>query len=172
MQGRTRMRRMKACCPPLFRHAILGGERMREVSAGGVVYRKRHGGLEILMIEDRYGKMTFPKGKQEPGETIEETALREIAEETGVRGRIVRPLAVVRYQYVHPREGKTVDKEVHYFLVEATDGAVCPQVEEINEAQWLAPHEAWQRQREHGYDNNVDVLTKAYAYLGLERGTG
>lgn len=144
---------------------------MREVSAGGVVYRKRHGTVEILVIEDRYGKVTFPKGKQEPGETIEETALREIAEETGVRGRIVCPLAVVRYQYVHPREGKLVDKEVHYFLVEADDGAVRPQMEEINEVAWLPAREAWRRQREHGYDNNVAVLMKAFAYLGLEGGT-
>jgi len=59
---------------------------VKEISAGGVVYRKEGDRLELLMIEDRYGKWTLPKGKQEAGEEVEETALREIREETGLRG--------------------------------------------------------------------------------------
>ncbi len=100
---------------------------MKEISAGGVVYRKEGDRLEMLMIEDRYGKWTLPKGKQEAGEEVEETALREIREETGLRGRIVRPLMTVNYQYDDPERG-TVDKDVHYFLVQCTARDAIPQL--------------------------------------------
>ena len=56
---------------------------MVEISAGGLVYRMEKDELQVQMIQDRYGKITLPKGKMEAGETIEETALREILEETG-----------------------------------------------------------------------------------------
>ena len=59
---------------------------MKEISAGGVVFRKVDGELQIQLIQDRYGKISLPKGKMEPGETIEQTALREIVEETGIEG--------------------------------------------------------------------------------------
>lgn len=51
---------------------------MKEISAGGVVYRRTGERIELLIIEDRYMKISLPKGKQEAGETMEETALREV----------------------------------------------------------------------------------------------
>lgn len=92
---------------------------MREISAGGVVYRRFEGQPQIQMIQDRYGKITLPKGKMETGETIEQTALREILEETGITGSIVQPLETITYQFTLSGVG-LIDKEVHYFLVEAT----------------------------------------------------
>ncbi|WNQ13444.1 NUDIX hydrolase [Paenibacillus aurantius] len=139
---------------------------IQEISAGGVVYRGAGGGLEIQMIQDRYGVITLPKGKMEPGETIEETALREIVEETGIRGRIVQHLETVRYPYTSPEKGN-VDKEVHYYLVEALGGELQAQLEEIRGVEWLPPHEAWNRQKESGYENNQSVLEKAFRALGL-----
>src|SRR5690606_19580309 len=54
---------------------------MKEISAGGVVYRRtKSGAIEVQLIQDRYGRTSLPKGKMEPGETVEETALREIVE--------------------------------------------------------------------------------------------
>jgi len=144
-----------------------GGSGMKEISAGGVVYRRRGGLLEIQMIQDRYGKITLPKGKMEPGETVEETALREIQEETGIRGEIRRPLETITYQYSMPDQG-TVDKEVHYFLVEAVGGELKAQIEEIRGVEWLDPEEAWNRQCRDGYGNNDAVLRKAIRFLGLE----
>lgn len=133
---------------------------MKEISAGGVVYRKEGDRLEMLMIEDRYGKWTLPKGKQEAGEEVEETALREIREETGLEGRIVRPLMTVNYQYDDP-EGGTVDKDVHYFLVQCTARDATPQLEEICRLEWLAPEEVRERQQQYGYPNNDAVLERA-----------
>ncbi|WP_159883814.1 NUDIX hydrolase [Paenibacillus puerhi] len=141
---------------------------MKEISAGGVVYRKTHdGGLQVQMIQDRYGKITLPKGKMEPGETVEQTALREILEETGIQGHIIQPLETIAYQFQLTGVGQ-VDKEVHYYLVEATGGELQAQVEEIRGVEWLHPLDAWQQQTNAGYGNNDIVLKKALHALGYE----
>lgn len=140
---------------------------MKEIAAGGVVYRKKNGGVEIQLIEDRFGKITLAKGRMEDGETTEQTALREIAEETGITGRIVEPLAVVRYQYKSEERG-TVDKEVHYYLVEADGGKLQAQAEEIGGVAWHSPLEAWRLQLASGYDNNREVLARALDKLGIQ----
>ncbi|WP_410514453.1 NUDIX domain-containing protein [Paenibacillus sp. BR2-3] len=139
----------------------------KEISAGGVVYRSGTQGLEIQLIIDRYGKITLPKGKMEAGETIEETALREIREETGTIGRITAPLDVIKYTYQHPVHGK-VDKEVHYYLVEAAGGVTKAQEEEINAVEWHDPAAAWSRGSGKAYANNINILRKALALLGIE----
>ncbi|PZE22715.1 NUDIX hydrolase [Paenibacillus xerothermodurans] len=140
---------------------------MKEISAGGVVFRKHGNALQVQMIQDRYGKITLPKGKMEPGETVEETALREILEETGIVGTIVAPLKQISYQYALPGVG-TIDKEVYYFLVEATGGQLQAQIEEIRGVEWLDPLEAWHQQKQAGYGNNDTVLLTALQSLGYE----
>ncbi|MEK3731196.1 MULTISPECIES: NUDIX hydrolase [Paenibacillus] len=136
----------------------------KEISAGGVVYRYHEGELQIQLIQDRYGKTSLPKGKMEPGETVEQTALREIVEETGIVGRIITRVDIIPYKYNHPEYG-IVDKEVHYYLVEAVQGTLKPQLEEINGVDWHAPLEAWNKQRRNGYNNNDVILRKALELL-------
>lgn len=140
---------------------------MKEISAGGVVYRPTSHGVELQLIQDRYGKMTLAKGKMEPGETIEQTALREILEETGIKGEIVAPLEMITYQYMVPSVG-LIDKEVHYYLVEAVGGSLHAQIEEIRGVEWFSPDDAWRKQRKKGYDNNDNVLRKALFLLGYK----
>ncbi|EXX87979.1 NTP pyrophosphohydrolase [Paenibacillus darwinianus] len=140
---------------------------MKEISAGGVVYRTTEAGLQIQLIQDRYGKISLPKGKMEHGETVEQTALREIKEETGLTGRIVAPVDQIKYRYRDDFKGP-VDKEVHYYLVEATGGELQAQVEEIRGVEWFTPEEAWRRQRQSGYDNNDRILAGALKLLGIE----
>ncbi|GAB6929552.1 NUDIX hydrolase [Paenibacillus sp. JCM 10914] len=135
-----------------------------QISAGGVVYRYQEGILQVQLIVDRYGKTSLPKGKMEAGETIEETALREIHEETGIVGSISSPVDIIAYKYHHPELGQ-VDKEVHYYLVEAIAGALVPQLEEINAVAWHEPLEAWRKQRSNGYNNNDIILRKALSLL-------
>lgn len=139
----------------------------KEISAGGVVYRLDNGKLQIQLITDRYGKMSFAKGKQEQGETVEETALREIWEETGVTGAIVQPIDIIAYTYQHNVHGE-VDKEVHYYLVESKEGDLKAQIEEIRGVDWYNPQEAWEKQRTAGYDNNDFILKKALELLGVQ----
>ena len=90
----------------------------KEISAGGLILRHTARGWEILRIRDRNGSWTFPKGKIEEGETLEETAMREIAEEVGLHTlRLLGTLTPLRYIYT--RNGQ-VDKTVHYFVFEHT----------------------------------------------------
>lgn len=140
---------------------------MKEISAGGVVYRRIEGELQIQLIQDRYGKVSLPKGKMENGETIEETALREIWEETGLEGKIISPIDQIKYQYEHDKLGK-VDKEVHYYLVEAIGGSLQAQVEEIRGVDWFEPLEAWKLQRQSGYENNLRILAGALQQLNVQ----
>src|SRR5690606_11874111 len=112
-----------------------GGVRLKEISAGGVVYRKDNGSISLLALTDRFGRYSLPKGKQEAGETLKETALREIWEETAIKGIVEQPLGVVTYTYYHPEYGQ-MDKEVHYFLVRALTDELSPQKEEINGVAW------------------------------------
>lgn len=133
---------------------------MQEISAGGVVFRRDGNAFVMQLIQDRYGKIALPKGKMEAGETVEETALREILEETGIIGQIVAPLAEIHYDYKSPEHG-TVNKIVHYYLVEATGGATKAQIEEIRGVEWLTLDEAWALQQASGYENNHIVVEKA-----------
>lgn len=139
---------------------------MKEISAGGVVYRKRDGKVEILLIQDRYGRWTLPKGKREAGETDEENALREIKEETNIGGKIMEHLHTIHYQYHHPQNGQ-IDKEVHYFLVEALTEEEAPQLEEINRVAWYDHVTAYRLQKERGYENNDLIFDLAYQKLNL-----
>jgi 8-oxo-dGTP pyrophosphatase MutT (NUDIX family) len=113
-----------------------------EVSAGGVVVRRGDAGLEVVLAEQRdrnTGRRTvrLPKGKGEPGETLEETALREVAEETGLAARILRPLGEVRYRYFEAGEQRTVAKRVHYFLMRHV-GRAGPRDVEMDRVYWTA----------------------------------
>lgn len=141
---------------------------MKEISAGGVVYRQQDGEYMLLLIEDRYGKVTLAKGKQELGETIQETALREVLEETGVAGRLGDKLDTIYYEYTHAATGEVVNKEVHYYLVEAYNTEITVQLEEINDVHWHPASEAWSLQQERGYRNNDSILRLAFEHLGIE----
>ncbi|CCQ98411.1 Hydrolase, NUDIX family [[Clostridium] ultunense Esp] len=138
---------------------------MAEVAAGGIVYRRQGGGTEILMIEDRFGHWSYPKGHSEGNEKPEETALREIQEETGIIGKIIAPLSSISYRY--EAEGRRGEKRVDYFLVEYVSGKTRPQFEEIGNVHWLSPEAAWKKQVEQGYENNRILLEQAFINLGL-----
>ncbi|MCF6092857.1 NUDIX domain-containing protein [Microaerobacter geothermalis] len=142
---------------------------MKEISAGGVVYKKdKNNKIWIMLIEDRYSRISLAKGKQEPGETLEETALRETKEETGITGKIIKPLEVIYYQYYHPKIDQIINKEVHYFLIEGLEGVLQPQLEEIKGVKWVDPSEVWKIQKESGYENNDLVIKKALQELGFQ----
>jgi bis(5'-nucleosidyl)-tetraphosphatase len=116
------------------------------VSAGGVVFRRGRE-LEVIVAEqiDRQtGERTLrlPKGKLEPGETLEAAALREVAEEAGVEARVVELLDEVRYRYVHRRRRVTVAKRVHFFLMEHEAGVPAPADREMERVFWCPIEEA------------------------------
>ena len=83
---------------------------------------------------------TLPKGTPDVGETVEETALREVAEETGLEVRIVEPLRAIEYDFV--QDGTRIHKTVHYFLMEPTGGDLADHDHEFEKVRWVPFEEA------------------------------
>ena len=119
------------------------GRARRTFSAGGVVYRQTTQGPEVALIKAD-GRWTLPKGGIEKGEKPEATALREIAEETGLpidQLRLVRRLPNVSYAFGW--HGAVVFKTVSNYLVELSgDAALAPQLSEVEDVRWFRPDEA------------------------------
>lgn len=132
-----------------------------ERAAGGVVVRVRDGKREVLLIDDAYGRIAFPKGHLERGETWEAAAVREVQEETGIETRIICPLGRVEYQI--ERDGRPVRKQVRLFLQEAVDALREPQhqVEEVAGAYYVPFEQALSLHEEKGYANWAFALPKA-----------
>ena len=83
---------------------------------------------------------TLPKGTPHSGETTEQTALREVAEETGLEVRITGPLESIEYWFV--QRGTRIHKTVHYFLMEPTGGDLARHDHEFEQVRWLAMTDA------------------------------
>ncbi|MDI3316090.1 MAG: NUDIX domain-containing protein [Bacillota bacterium] len=139
-----------------------------ERAAGGVVFLPGREVPSILLVLDRFGRWTFPKGHVEHGESDEEAALREIEEETGVTGQVVDELAAVRYRFLPAGASEEVEKEVRYFLVRATGGDPRPREGETREVRWFRPDEVGGLPQ---YPNNRPVLEAALEALGGEAGS-
>jgi 8-oxo-dGTP pyrophosphatase MutT (NUDIX family) len=117
---------------------------MREVSAGGVIYRRREDRVEVALIHigKRWG---LPKGHVEKGESIHQTAVREVHEETGLLGRPERKLGQISYTYRgKSRDGRParIAKRVTFFLLEYLEGEVHSHDYEVDEARWFPLDEA------------------------------
>lgn len=109
-----------------------------EVSAGGVVYRKKNSQIQILILRDPKGNWTFPKGLIERGEEPVVCALREIKEEVGVQTvEFKNKLGLVKYFYTF--NNKLIQKTVYYFLFRLIgDEKPTPQKEEgIQDVQFV-----------------------------------
>jgi 8-oxo-dGTP pyrophosphatase MutT (NUDIX family) len=131
----------------------------REFSAGGVLVKTIRGRPMVAAIRPGgkpEGVWALPKGNLDPGEKPEETALREVREETGVEGRLVEKLGDVKYTYTR-RGGVRVFKIVSFYLLRAGRGRLGEIDEhmriEVAEARWLpladAPsHLAYKGERE------------------------
>ena len=83
---------------------------------------------------------SLPKGTPDAGETIEQTALREVTEETGLEVRILEPVGDIEYWFV--QAGTRIHKTVHYFLMEPTGGELDRHDHEFDEVRWVDLAEA------------------------------
>jgi 8-oxo-dGTP pyrophosphatase MutT (NUDIX family) len=102
------------------------GRTARATSCGGVLLRQADDGLEICLgkrkRERDSGTWTLPKGTPSGAETVEQTALREVAEETGLEVRITAPVGAIEYFFT--QAGTRIHKTVHFFLMEAIGGSL------------------------------------------------
>ena len=130
---------------------------MHTPSAGGVVI---HDGKILVITSERRGSTDFPKGTIEDGESIQETAIREVEEETGYRTTIAKDLGSITYDY-DGKNGKRFRKTVSYFLMHLadTDEPVKNlQESEDFENEWVTADEIFERLT---YKDTHDIIVKA-----------
>ncbi len=142
MSTRNHPRRTARPMPP--RRVEVNGLRMvstrlpivDETSAGGVIIRIDRGTPYVAVIarRNRAGRLEWclPKGHVEEGETHEEAALREVYEETGIRGRIIVPVASIDYWF-SSLEAR-IHKVVHHYLLEYVEGTITVENDPDHEA--------------------------------------
>jgi 8-oxo-dGTP pyrophosphatase MutT (NUDIX family) len=157
---------------------------VREISSGGVVLRKAPEGWQLAVIEPRKEPaatppgsakkktsqkmlLALPKGLVDPGEKPEQTAVREVVEETGVTAEPVAKLGDTKYAYVRTWGGKErVFKIVSFYLFRYRSGeidAIAPEMRiEVNRALWI-PLEAAEKKL--AYRGEKDMVRRAQAYL-------
>ena len=133
--------------PPVKRAAskVPYAKRVDEVSAGGLVIDTT-GKLGLLIgrrdQKDQSGKRilwSLPKGHIEEGETPEEAALREVAEETGIQSQIEKSLGVIDFWFM--AGGKRIHKTVHHYLFRESGGLLAAQESEVDEVAWFPLNE-------------------------------
>ena len=138
-----------ATAPSASRPRRRQGSRLRtvhEISAGGLVIDGIDGPREeqlaaLIGRMDRRGRMiwSLPKGHIEQGETAEQTAIREVAEETGIHGHVLAALGSIDYWFV--TEGRRVHKTVHHYLLRFSGGELCDEDVEVTEVAWVPVNE-------------------------------
>jgi 8-oxo-dGTP pyrophosphatase MutT (NUDIX family) len=133
----------------------------REFSAGGVVVR----GEDVVVIvptrraADGSKVLALPKGHMDAGETPVQAAQREVREETGILAEPVRELGQTRYWY--RRGGRTIGKEVTFFLFRHTGGDTADHDDEVEEVRWIGLEEA-ERELSHAAEREMVALARAY----------
>jgi ADP-ribose pyrophosphatase YjhB (NUDIX family) len=129
---------------------------VEETSAGGLVVDRRDGDnphAALIGRIDRRGRLlwSLPKGHVEAGETNEDAAVREVAEETGITGRVVAPLGTIDFWFV--ADGRRIHKTVHHFLLLAQGGELSADDIEVEQVEWVP----------------IDQLTERLAYADERR---
>jgi ADP-ribose pyrophosphatase YjhB (NUDIX family) len=129
----------------------------RAVSAGGVVLREGAEGTEVVICgRDSDGVWGLPKGTPDEGESLEEAAVREVTEETGLKVEIVKKVGVVEYWFA--RNGVRYHKWVHHYLMRSTGGNTADHDAEYDQVKWLPVEEAV---RTLTFDNDRNMVRKA-----------
>jgi 8-oxo-dGTP pyrophosphatase MutT (NUDIX family) len=139
----------------------------RAVSAGGVVLAELRPDASVALVARRSGRgtlqWTLPKGQQEPGETVSETALREVREETGLEVELVGPLDTIDYWFVWAPEQTRYHKFVHYFLMRAVGGDLAGHDHEMEAAAWYSLGDARARMAFPNERRLLDLIPDALA---------
>lgn len=148
-----------------------GGSRLpfkRVYSAGGVVYRRQGPDTEVVICGQRdTGIWALPKGSPRKGESLGETATREVQEETGLKVGIERKIGEVQYWFVEG--GVRYFKTVHYYLMNVAGGNTADHDPEFDEVRWSTLVEALEALT---YKNDADIVRQAAGILRAGEGDG
>ena len=132
-----------------------------EKSAGAIVFRKKGNEIFYLLLQYEAGHWGFPRGLIEKGETLEETAKREIGEETGIKNLKFLPGFKETIKYFFKWKGKNILKFVTYFLAQTKEKRVSLSFEH-KDFEWLPYKEALEKLT---FENSKEVLKKAHQFL-------
>lgn len=128
------------------------------VAAGGIVENED----KMILFQYRRGKWDLPKGKLDDGETIEECAVREVEEETGLRNVELGELIGITHHFYIER-GKNIEKETHWYAMRASGTQqLIPQIDEdITDLRWVAENELKEYLNQ-TFPNIVEIVEKYY----------
>ena len=133
----------------------------RAVSAGGVVLREGAAGAEVVICgrdaDDVWG---LPKGTLDEGESLQEAAVREVSEETGLKVEIVKKIGVVEYWF--SADGVRYHKWVHHYLMRSTGGRTADHDAEHDRVAWMPVDKAIGRLT---FDNDKNMVRQAMSKL-------
>ena len=130
----------------------------RLFSAGGVVYRTTDRGTEVVLCGRNSPRVwALPKGTPRPGEDREQTALREVQEETGLLVESAGLIDSIEYWFVRPSDGARCHKTVHFFCMRPTGGDTSRHDHEFDAVRWYTAGEAL---RKLTYGNEIEIVKK------------
>ena len=136
---------------------------MRVLSSGGVIINNNL----ILLLKKYNGDYVLPKGRIERGESIEEAALREVKEESGITGEIKKYLGKIDYSFINRMRNIRIDKTVHFFLMSTRDTHTKPKsMEGFKTAKFYEREEAISLMK---YSQEREIIRKAIEEYDRER---
>lgn len=133
------------------------------VSAGGVVHKVCENGLQVVVCSrEEPLSHNLPKGTPEYGETLEETACREVEEETGLKVEILDYIGFIEYDVLNGRVGGKALKRVYYFLMHPIGGDFSLHDKEFDVVQWISGSNIPPMLT---YDNEVEIVQKGLSLV-------
>ncbi len=138
---------------------------IHRISSGGVVFRPAGAGYEVALIRVACADgdaWAIPKGWVEKGEDLEQTAVREVREETGLDAKVLRKLGEITYEFYSKGDRSRIVKTVHLFLMEYLGGDTAGHDDEVEEVRWVPLGDALLTLT---YKNEREMLEKAMSLI-------
>src|SRR5438034_2387456 len=139
---------------------VLGAMVIHRISSGGVVFRPAGAGYEVALIRVARADgdaWALPKGWVEKGEDLEQTAVREVREETGLDAKVLRKLGEITYEFYSKTDRGRIVQTVQLFLMEYLSGNTANHDDEVEEVRWFPLEDAL---RTLMHKNERDMLEK------------
>ena len=144
---------------PKSSQGFFNAKKAEQHSAGGVLVKKRGNRAQLCLVSKKEGRVwAFPKGRVDQGESLEETALREILEETGHEAVIIDKLDTIEYYFFLQENNTFYQKTVTFFLMKLTKENAQERDEEAHSVGWYDPGVA---KKKLSYLNEKKIFAKA-----------